>query len=105
VVILEILVIPCFCKKTKFNENNPFCPLVFQIFLVLNCLPVQEESTGGHQSRLRAGLSWDSGVGGLSATSQIATQLEGEELSDISPHFILKRIAEIMTLVPFARYS
>lgn len=46
---------------------------------------VQEESTAGHQSRLRAGLSWDSGVSGLSATSHIATQLEGEQLSDIQP--------------------
>ncbi|XP_016315803.1 kinesin-like protein KIF20A [Sinocyclocheilus anshuiensis] len=36
----------------------------------------EEESTAGHQSRLRAGLSWDSGVSGLSATSHIATQLE-----------------------------
>uniref|UniRef100_A0A671KPL0 Kinesin-like protein n=1 Tax=Sinocyclocheilus anshuiensis TaxID=1608454 RepID=A0A671KPL0_9TELE len=45
----------------------------------------EEESTAGHQSRLRAGLSWDSGVSGLSATSHIATQLEGEELSDIQP--------------------
>ncbi|XP_077052466.1 kinesin-like protein KIF20A [Siphateles boraxobius] len=39
----------------------------------------EEESTGGHQSRLRAGLSWDSGVGGLSATSHIATQLEDSD--------------------------
>ncbi|KAF4098144.1 hypothetical protein G5714_020174 [Onychostoma macrolepis] len=39
----------------------------------------EEESTAGHQSRLRAGLSWDSGISGLSATSHIATQLEDSD--------------------------
>lgn len=40
----------------------------------------EEEGTGGHQSRLRAGLSsWDSGIGGLSATSHIVTQLEDSD--------------------------
>ncbi|XP_050948484.1 kinesin-like protein KIF20A [Labeo rohita] len=39
----------------------------------------EDESTGGHQSRLRAGLSWDSGISGLSATSHIATQLEDSD--------------------------
>ncbi|XP_043077329.1 kinesin-like protein KIF20A [Puntigrus tetrazona] len=39
----------------------------------------EEESTVGHQSRLRAGLSWDSGVSGLSVTSHIATQLEDSD--------------------------
>ncbi|XP_067280652.1 kinesin-like protein KIF20A [Pseudorasbora parva] len=39
----------------------------------------EDESTGG-QSRLRAGLSsWDSGIGGLSSTSHIATQLEDSD--------------------------
>nr|AAH95661.1 Zgc:112061 protein [Danio rerio] len=32
-----------------------------------------------NQSRLRAGLSWDSGISGLSATSHIATQLEDSD--------------------------
>uniref|UniRef100_A0A673I0E1 Kinesin-like protein n=1 Tax=Sinocyclocheilus rhinocerous TaxID=307959 RepID=A0A673I0E1_9TELE len=40
---------------------------------------VQVESTGGAQSRLRAGLSWDSGISGLSAASHIATQLEDSD--------------------------
>lgn len=39
----------------------------------------EDESTVGHQSRLRAGLSWDSGISGLSATSHIATQLEDSD--------------------------
>ncbi|TRY59378.1 hypothetical protein DNTS_004288 [Danionella cerebrum] len=39
----------------------------------------EEESTVGHQSRLRAGSSWDSGIGGLSSTSHIATQLEDSD--------------------------
>ncbi|XP_048023030.1 kinesin-like protein KIF20A isoform X1 [Megalobrama amblycephala] len=39
----------------------------------------EEENTGGHHSRLRAGLSWDSGISGLSATSHIATQLEDSD--------------------------
>ncbi|XP_016347636.1 kinesin-like protein KIF20A [Sinocyclocheilus anshuiensis] len=50
------------------------------------------ESTGGAQSRLRAGLSWDSGISGLSAASHIATQLEGQNITmcflDISSHSI-----------------
>lgn len=32
-----------------------------------------------NQSRLRAGMSWDSGISGLSATSHIATQLEDSD--------------------------
>ncbi|XP_073727245.1 kinesin-like protein KIF20A [Misgurnus anguillicaudatus] len=39
----------------------------------------EDESSGGHQSRLRGGLSWDSGISGLSATSHIATQLEDSD--------------------------
>ncbi|XP_056302804.1 kinesin-like protein KIF20A [Danio aesculapii] len=39
----------------------------------------EDESTVGHQSRLRAGLSWDSGISGLSVTSHIATQLEDSD--------------------------
>ncbi|KAK2873194.1 hypothetical protein Q8A67_023091 [Cirrhinus molitorella] len=39
----------------------------------------EDESTGGNQSRLRGGLSWDSGIGGFSATSHIATQLEDSD--------------------------
>lgn len=37
------------------------------------------ESSGGAASRLRAGLSWDSGVSGLSVTSHITTQLEDSD--------------------------
>lgn len=37
---------------------------------------------GGMTSRMRDGTStWDSGIGGLSITSQIATQLEGNVLN------------------------
>ncbi|XP_073680893.1 kinesin-like protein KIF20A [Garra rufa] len=39
----------------------------------------EDESSGGHQSRLRGVLSWDSGISGLSATSHIATQLEDSD--------------------------
>lgn len=37
------------------------------------------DSSGGAPSRLRAGLSWDSGISGLSAASHIATQLEDSD--------------------------
>uniref|UniRef100_A0A673LBZ5 Kinesin-like protein KIF20A n=1 Tax=Sinocyclocheilus rhinocerous TaxID=307959 RepID=A0A673LBZ5_9TELE len=74
-------------KFTFTKVMRPTRAVSFRLFLaVSDCLCfVQEESTAGHQSRLRAGLSWDSSVSGLSATSHIATQLEGEELSDIQP--------------------
>ncbi|XP_051537223.1 kinesin-like protein KIF20A isoform X2 [Myxocyprinus asiaticus] len=39
----------------------------------------EEEISCGHQSRLRAGLSWDSGISGLSVTIHIATQLEDSD--------------------------
>ncbi|XP_051960808.1 kinesin-like protein KIF20A [Xyrauchen texanus] len=39
----------------------------------------EEESSGGPHSRLRAGLSLDSGISGLSVTSHIATQLEDSD--------------------------
>ncbi|XP_057216807.1 kinesin-like protein KIF20A isoform X2 [Triplophysa rosa] len=60
-------------------------PVLSQEVRKLDASEVRAEETGREallkedESRLRAGLSWDSGIGGLSATSHIATQLEDSD--------------------------
>lgn len=76
----------CECMFVRRYWLIPVVSREFEVFLaVSNALFVQVDSSGGAPSRLRAGLSWDSGISGLSAASHIATQLEGEQLSDIHP--------------------